>query len=189
MSLFLYKPHVEGPEGATTTPDIVIDRVFVDGAVKPVNFLCSGTHQQIEDGEICRPAYAVTAIGGGALISPAVVVGEARICVARMAWRLANLDETIGSVTLNGQRLDALRLPADLINAAGGSGDTLPRGYQLLCTLQEPASEALLEDAGRGRSLVHRIATVPVGEDRWGDRRPKPRYSVGPMMKEVQHFI
>ena len=93
MSLFLYKPHVEGPKGAITSPDIVVDRVFVDGVVKPVNFLCSGTHQQIEDGETCRPAYAVTAIGGGALISPAVLVGEGRICVARMAWRLANLDE------------------------------------------------------------------------------------------------
>ncbi len=189
MSLFLFKPHVEGPEGAITTPDIVIDRVFVDDAVKPVNFLCNGTHQQIEDGEACRPAYAVTAVGGGALISPAVLIGAARICVARLAWRLVNLDETIGSVTLNGHRLDSLRLPGDLIAAAGGEGDTLPRGYQLLCTLPEGASEALLEDAGRGRSLKHRITTVPVDEDRWGDRRPKPRYSVGPMMKDVQHFI
>jgi hypothetical protein len=28
-----------------------------------------------------------------------------------------------------------------------------------------------------------------ISEDRWGDVRPKPRYSVGPMMKEVQHYI
>lgn len=189
MSLFLFKPHVEGPEGNVTTPDIIIDRVFVDGTARPVNLLCGGTHHQVEPGEICMPAYAVTAIGGGALIGPAVLIGSSRICVARMAWRLANLDDAIGAVTLNGRRLDSLHLPADLIAAAGGEGDILPRGYQLICTSGDVGAEATLQDPGRRRSFQHRLTTVSVDDDPWGDQRPKPRYSVGPMKKDVQHFI
>jgi len=28
-----------------------------------------------------------------------------------------------------------------------------------------------------------------ISEDRWGGVRPSPRYSVGPMMKDIPHFI
>jgi hypothetical protein len=189
MSLFLFKPHVEGPEGNITTPDIVIDRVFVNGAPKTINLISTETYHQVDEGEPAYPAYGITALGGGAVISPAVLLGSGRICLARTAWRLNNLNGNVGEVTLNGQSLAALRLPADLIEAAGGEGDTLPRGYLLICVAEETSAQAVLGDRARGRELSHRLTLSLISEDRWGDVRPKPRYSVGPMMKEVQHYI
>lgn len=189
MSLYLFKPHVIGPEDNITTPDIVIDRVFVDGKLRPVSALTSNPYQQVEEGETGCPAYVITALGGGALIGPAVVLGSGSICLARFAWRLNNLDRHIGDVTLNGMALSSVRLPEDIISQAGGKDDTLPRGYQLVAAASKEDSTALLEDPVRGRRLEHRVTLLPVTEDRWGDQRPKPRYSVGPMTKEVTHYI
>lgn len=189
MSLFLFKPHVEGPEGNITTPDIVIDRLYIDGRLAPINALTSETYLQTVSAEKVNPAFVITALGGGALIGPAAVMSSGRVVVARCAWRLNNLDGNIHSVRLNGNELSALTLPADLIEAAGGSGDTLPRGYQLVCTAPGPASDVVLEDPTRRRVLNLKLALSPVDLDRWGDLRPKPRYSVGPVKKEVPHFI
>ena len=50
MSLFLYKPHVEGPEGNVTTPDIVIDRVFVGSTPTPLTVLTTELYHQAEPG-------------------------------------------------------------------------------------------------------------------------------------------
>ena len=189
MSLFLFKPHVVGPEGNITTPDILIDRVFVDGQVTSINNVTSETYLQIAAGETARAAYVITALGGGALIGPALVMSSGRVVAGRSAWRLNNLDGNIARVTLNGTALSALKLPADVIETAGGFGDTLPRGYQLLCTAPETATTARLDDPSRDRSLEAKLVLTSVNDDRWGDERPKPRYSVGPMMKEVPHFI
>ena len=95
----------------------------------------------------------------------------------------------VGAVTLNGQSLAALRSPADLIEAAGGEGDTLPRGYLLICVAGEADTQATLVDPTRKRELRHRLKLSLISEDRWGGTRPMPRYSVGPMMKEIPHFI
>lgn len=189
MSLYIFKPHVEGPEGNITTPDIVIDRVFVDGGVVPVNNLTSETYLQAEQDDTARAAYVVTALGGGALIGPAAILGANRVIVARCAWRLNNLDDGIADVTLNGIALKKLQLPADIIAGVGGHGDTLPRGYQVLATADSVGTTVEMVDPARNRSLSMELKISSVVQDRWGDDRPKPRYSVGPMMKEVQHFI
>lgn len=189
MSLFLFKPHVEGPEGQVTTPDIVIDRVFVDGGLRSVNTLTSETYFQTEADAVVTPAIAVTALGGGALIGPAAVLGSGFICAGRRAWRLNNLDDHIAKITLNGASLADIGLPSDLIASAGGSGDTLPRGYMLLKTAKNAANEITLSDGLMKRELSLRIVAAPAEHDRWGDARPKPRYSVGPTQKDVQHFI
>jgi len=188
MSLFLFKPHVVGPKGDITTPDIIVDRLYVDGKLKSLNSLSSETYQLIEPGETCRPAYAITAAGAGALISPATLIGLSRICIARKSWRLQNLNGHTGTVTLNGIKLETLRLPSDLIEATGGSGDTMPRGYLLICSSSEESTEAILNDQKRGRKLVNRMSLSSVEDDPWGGKRPNSRYSVGPMIKEVEHY-
>ncbi|MCR9138533.1 MAG: hypothetical protein NXI27_21205 [Alphaproteobacteria bacterium] len=192
MSYFLYKPHVIGPEESITTPDIMVDRVFENGRLRSVNSVSSDCWRQVETvetGVSAQAAYAVVALGGGALIGPAVVVSDGAIIIARKAWRLNNLDGHIADVTLNGTKLSDLDLPAAIIEKAGGSGDTLPRGYMLLCTAPGDVRDAVLSDPIRQRSLSHRIVLDPVDHDRWGTARPKPRYSVGPTQKDVQHFI
>jgi hypothetical protein len=189
MSLFLFKPHVVGSEDNITTPDIVIDLVYVDGKVRSVNNLTSETYLQIDEGETSHPAFVLTALGGGALIGPAAVLSSGRVCLARKAWRLNNLDGQIAEITLNGTALSALRLPAELIEQAGGNDDTLPLGVQLICTLPDEGTTAVLADAKRGRELTHNMVVTAAASDRWVGKRPKPRYSVGPMMKEVQHFL
>jgi len=189
MSLFLFKPHVEGPEGNITTPDVVIDRVFVNGVLKSTNLVNTESYHEVDESDLAYPAYGIIALGGGALISPAVIIGSERICLSRMAWRLNNLNENVGAVTLNGISLSALKLPANLIEAAGGVGDTLPRGYLLICVASETSTHATLVDPTLKRELRHRLKLSLISEDRWGGVRPLPRYSVGPMMKDIPHFI
>lgn len=189
MSLFLLKPHVIGPEGNITTPDIVVDRLFVDGAVRPVGLVTHDCWQQAPAEDTAQGAYVLMALGGGALILPCVVLGSGAVIVARKAWRLNNLDGHVGKVSLNGTSLAEIGVPEVEIAAAGGTGDTLPRGYLMVRTATGNTTKAVLEDPGLGRKLAHRVVLEDVAGDRWGGGRPKPRYSVGPMMKEVPHFI
>lgn len=188
MNLFLFRPHVANAAGKITTPDVVIDRLFVNGTARPLGTLTSDLWHQADVGETGKAAYAITALGGGALLSPAVVLGSGKVVVARSAWRLHTLDDRIGTVTLNGAPLADVGPPARSIEAAGGSGDTLPRGFMLVTTAAE-GLEATLTDPRDGRSLTMTVTLEPVDADRWGTQRPKPRYSVGPTQKEVQHFI
>ena len=189
MSLFLYKPHVEGPEGNITTPDIVIDRVFVGGTPTPLTVLTTELYHQVEQGEEANSRYALTALGGGALISPAVRLASGSIVLARKAWRLKNLAGHLDAVALNGQSLGEVGLPSELISENGGSGEVLPRGFLVVCENAVPGNRATLWDGKLGRSLDHQVVLEDVTADRWGGRRPDPRYSVGPTKREVPHFI
>ena len=189
MALFLYKPHVEGPDGNITSPDIIVDHTSVDGSPVAVNRLTHQCWQQTSANDTARAAYGIMALGGGALILPTLVLESGSIVVARMAWRLNNLDSHIGEVQLNDVALSNIGLPANEIESAGGHGDTLPRGIMLIKTYGEDTRNANLIDPRLDRKLLHRVVFERIDEDRWGDSRPQPRYSVGPMKKEVQHFI
>ena len=189
MSLFLLKPHVTGPEGQITSPDVIVDRMFVDGALSPVNALTHEAWQQAASDETGKPAYGIMAIGGGALILPVVVLGSGAVIASRKAWRLNNLDAHVGDILLNGTALSTVGLPAHDIEAMGGSGDTLPRGYLLVRTMPVEALNAELSDPQTGRTLSHKVVLEDMASDPWADARPKPRYSVGPTMKDVPHYI
>ena len=152
MSLFLLKPHVTGPEGQVTSPDVIMDRLFVDGAPRPIGNLTHEAWQQAAAGEVGTAAYGIMALGGGALILPAVVLGSGTVIAARCAWRLNNLDEYVGEVLLNGTALSTVGLPAHEIEAAGGAGDTLPRGYLLIRTAAGASLSAQLSDPQTGRA-------------------------------------
>lgn len=189
MTMFLYKPHVLGPEGAMTSPDLIVDHAFVDGARLPLAQLTMAAWLQTAKEETARASYAVMALGGGALLAPAVVLGDDTVSVARMAWRLNNLDNRIGQVTLNGRPLADIGLPVDMIAAAGGEGDALPRGFLLIRTSDHSRWHATLIDSASDRMLSHKVHPVSVAQDRWGDARPRPRYSVGPTKRDVTHYI
>ena len=186
--LFLYKPHIAGPSDDVTSPDIVIDHLYVDGAKRTLAMLTSETWQQIS-GESAQAAYAVTALGGGAILSPASVLRSGIVVLSRGAWRLNNLDGHIAQVTLNDVALAEIGLPAALIERVGGSGDVLPRGFVLIQTASGTTLQAVLDDPVKSRRLEHRIVAEDLAQDRWGKTRPRPRYSVGPTQKDVDHYI
>ena len=187
--MFLLKPHVAGPEGQVTTPDVIVDYLEVDGERRPLRFLTHECWQQADKDTTAGPAYCVMALGGGALILPGSVLSNGFVVVARQAWRLGNLDGHVGDVTLNGTPLRYFGLPADMIEAAGGTGDALPRGFLLVRTAGATRDTAVLSDRVLGRVLSHRLHLDSLDGDRWGDARPRPRYSVGPTQKEVPHYI
>lgn len=189
MSFFLLKPHVTGPEGQITTPDVIVDHLFVNTEPAPVSLVTHEIWRQGPAGETAEAAYGIMALGGGALIMPALVLSSGPVVAARSAWRLTNLDKHIGSVELNGRRLSEIGLPARMIESAGGAGDALPRGYLLVRTASGSARAAALTDPVLGRTLKHRVVIETAEQDRWGDCRPTPRYSVGPTQKEIPHFI
>ncbi len=190
MSLFLFRPHVVGPGGNVTTPDVVVDRVFVNGTVRPVGSLTHECWQQTDVDETAAAGYGVMALGGGALLVPALVMGSGIIVIARQAWRLNNLDGHIGQVALNGTALADVGLPEAEITAAGGTGDALPRGYLLVRVIEgSNTRQAELCDPVKERSLTLRIFFEDMARDRWGDARPRPRYSIGPTQREIPHFI
>lgn len=186
--LYLYKPHITGPKNEITSPDVAIDCLFVDDAKRPLAMLSSEAWQQVS-GETAQAAYAVTALGGGALLSPACTLSSGLVVVARAAWRLHNLDGHVGQVTLNGASLDKIYLPETAIAAAGGSGDVLPRGFMLIQTAQGATWQATLDDPVLRRRLTLHVVAEDLAQHRWGEARPNPRYSVGPTQKEVDHYI
>ena len=188
MSFFLYKPHVVGRAEIVTSPDVIIDHLFVDRRMRPVGLLSSEAWLQVEGEETSQAAYAIVALGGGALIGPAVVLGSGTVAIARKAWRLSYLDGHAERVALNGKTLADAGTPADQIEAAAGSGDALPRGFLLVRTVEGNVRSAELVDPVLGRSLSHRVVLEQMETDRWGEDRPAPRYSVGPTGKDVQHF-
>ena len=188
MPLFLFKPHVEGLDGQVTSPDVIVDRVFLEATEKPVARLTSEIAQQVERTDTARVAYALTAIGGGTLISPAILLSSGAMVIARRAWRLKHVDDHLASVTLNGTPLDAMGPPEQLIQSAGGGSGVLPRGIMVLHP-DGTGEHAELHDAVLERRLAHRVALEPVGRDRWQQETPDPRYSIGPTRKEIRHYI
>ena len=178
-----------GPEGNVTTPDVIVDRLFVNGEPAQVSLVTHEVWQQTHAGETAAAAYGIMALGGGALLMPALVLGSGTVVAARSAWRLQNLDGHIGSAELNGRRLSEIGLPASTIESVGGTGDALPRGFLLIRTASGSARSAELTDPVLGRTLKHRVVLESVDQDRWGSGRPAPRYSVGPTQREIPHYI
>lgn len=191
--MFLLKPHVTGPEGQITSPDVIVDKLFVNGEMRPLALLTHECWQQAASAanaaSAAKAGYGIMALGGGALILPVLELAAGLVIAARQAWRLNNLDGHIDQVTLNGTPLSDIGLPQQLIEAAGGTGDALPRGYLLVCTAQADALSATLEDPKLGRRLEHIAHLEDMSADRWGTARPRPRYSVGPTQKDVPHYI
>lgn len=191
MALFLFRPHIENDKGQITTPDVVVDRVYLDDGWRPVGLLSSELSHQAGSAAEARSAYAVTALGGGAIISPMVVLGTGIMVAARTAWRLSSITDRSGELALNGTGVDSLISPARLIERAGGANGTLPRGVMAVCIGSHgETAELRFSDAdGDPRSISCTVDLELPGADRWERSAPRPRYSVGPTQKDVPHFI
>lgn len=186
MSLFLYKPHVEGPTGAVTTPDILIDRLLAGGAPVPVGRLSADPSQQVTQGETGAPGLVLVAAGAGTLLAPALALGDGRVVLGRAAWRLRALDPAA-------LRLAGAALPepvAAMLAAGGGEGDMLPRGVAVLSTAAPaplgPVCEVVLE---AGAAAIRLVVWAESLEQDSRAPRPLPRYSVGPTRTDVTHYV
>ena len=185
--LFLYKPHVTGAEGQVTSPDVIVDRAFVDETQVSLGRLTQESWVQSADGVTGRAGYGVMALGGGALILPVVILSDGTVSLSRKAWRLHAVQERAGPLALNGTSLTQVGPPEQVVEAVGGSGDALPRGYLAVQTAEAETWRATLQSGDD--TLTHEVHPEPLGQDRWGDARPRPRYSVGPTQRDVTHYI
>lgn len=91
---FVFRPHVRRSDGATVTPDILIDRVRVVGPdsveARPVAQLTTETAlQRSAEGAAGKPAYALVAASFGTLLAAGAVFDDA-LPVGRVAWRYAD---------------------------------------------------------------------------------------------------
>lgn len=185
--MFLLKPHVTGPTGQVTSPDVIVDRVFLDGLATPLHRLTHGVWQATV--EPVAAAYAVMALGAGPLVLPVVVLSSGPIVVARQAWRLANFEAHAGEVTLNGVPLARIGTPSALIAQAAGLGKELPRGHLLVRTLPGASQTAELVDPRLGRTLAHAVMANVQDTDQRDSAQAQGRYAVGPTRKDVTHYI
>ena len=92
---FVFHPHVRRLDGATVTPDILIDRVRVVGPdgveARPVAHLTTGAAlQRPSVGTIGKPAYVLVAASFGTLIAAGAVFDDA-LPVGRDAWRCGDV--------------------------------------------------------------------------------------------------
>ena len=212
MSFFLFKPHVEGPKGDITTPDILLDRLFVahEGKVSsvPVDRVTCESELQIDDDVTAVPGFFLVASGAGPIVGPAVQLNSGNgvhsitdIQLARKAWRHANLTEHFEEIELASsvgkKQLGAFSdMEAVIPQVPGVVAEQLPRGiavlafaYELVTDLDAPARFAMtLQDDVKSRKLDHYAQLVPISVDPWHDR-PTPRYSVGPQTGEVTHYV
>ncbi|MEO0997544.1 MAG: hypothetical protein AAFX58_08495 [Pseudomonadota bacterium] len=212
MTHLLFKPHVVNGSGAITTPDILLDKVFVngpDGATPlPVHRVQCATALQVDSPAVLlTPAFALAAAGGGALLGIALLIrnrdepaGRPDALLCRQAWRLRHDGRSAGDVELRlsvEHHSETIRL-GDSVQARSflrqaDAGWELARGVLCLCT---PSIEPVVTDAPASvrltlanpdRDLRFVSELVPVTADRW-DERPWPRYSTGPA-GDVEHYI
>jgi hypothetical protein len=142
-SSFVYHPHVHQSDGTVITPDIAIDRVFASGAdglaACPVSRLTSAAAiQQPAGAPIGTPAVILLAASYGLLIAPGVILEDA-LALSRAAWRLDDIRDGYGDVTLGSwtieagkktafqsETLDGLMSPTDVMGALGNASGLKP---------------------------------------------------------------
>jgi len=189
MALFLLKSHVTGPSGQVTSPDVIVDRLILNGSTIALHRLTHDAWQQCAEDTTARAAYALMALGGGDLILPVIVVDGGPIVAARCGWRLSALADHFDHVALNGVPLTDICVPSTLVASIAGPSQTLPRGHLLVQTKDGLAFDAVLEDHKIGRVLAHKVTVESLGSGRWSTNAYDNRYAVGPTKKEVQHYI
>lgn len=215
MTHFVYRPHIAGPENNITTPDILIERVFLNAGN---DFIGIPVHRIMTRAELQRgktellltPAYALISLGGGTLITAATVIREkgqspasAEVLMPRQAWRLGNvldhMENLDVSICCEGrcvQQVNCAEVGPDLAVAPlCDSAERMPRGVAVLCAPTDASFilagsatiSVTLHDKTKQRELTHNQRYTHLDEDRWR-ARPLPRYTVGPV-GEVKHYI
>lgn len=175
MSIFLFRPHIDGPVGITT-PDLIIDRLWVDNQATATNLLTHNSFWQSADDTTATCALALTEAGAGTLISPALIMPNGQICIARRAWRWKYID----TLTANGHAIDtSVKQQCEALSS------NLKRCQMGIITLPEQANQLTL---GWGdKQLDHKLHIELLAD--LVEETEKPRYSVGPMRHPVDHFV
>lgn len=162
------------------------------------------------------PAYVLVAAGGGTLLSVAaeVVFAEQKIgagfmLLPRFAWRLKYLTEHWDALTLqvcsdteNVRENDSdipltkYASPEAVMDVLPMPERELPRGVMTFVTAtgvtyteNECTQLSLtITDSVSGMRLAHRVTLIPPNQEA-SEKRPAPRYSVGPTSGDIKHYI
>ncbi|MEM1261653.1 MAG: hypothetical protein AAGH76_04620 [Pseudomonadota bacterium] len=210
MSHLLLRPHVANANRDITSPDVLIDRVWVDQngskTYLPIQRLSQKDGLQMPAGPMTVTAAGLwTAAGGGPVFTIAVGLRPhgaplqmADFIVSRGAWRWRNVIEHWSSCRLSvvGTQTEQFTLSTEQIPAAiDEPSSTLPRSVALLTELAERSFdgtgthriEIRLSDPATGLELTQGVMVHTLGDDDGSDRLA-PRYAVGPAV-EVEHYI
>lgn len=218
MAHTLYKPHVIGPEGSITTPDLLLDSVSVNWEHKPFRLAIHRliTHRCLQLGtapHLALPGFALVASGGGTIVAPVTL-----IYCPQGPMELA--DAVIGRIAVRGRALEptaALRIQCtvtllDHNELSTASEIQLPSGS--LASTNDRSSPAVQRCAVQIQlTSVEPFAVVGGAEVttafRWSDEpegaavshtttfeplpddldeRESGRYSIGPI-GPVKHYI
>ena len=144
MNIVLLKPHVENSQGHITTPDIIVDQLFVSDEhsiqQRPAGLLSHASWLDLHDtlNADILPCVLFVAAGAGTLICPAFAINDTTVSVARAAWRLDQVngcavESKCGSAAEPVQLIMPEKEPV-FSKVPGASGSTLPRGTALLCS-------------------------------------------------------
>lgn len=206
MNFFLTRPHVENAKGDVTTPDILIDRLFVfsgeASAPRPLVGLSHDIEAQTEQAGISvTPAILLFAAGAGTLVSPALSLIDGRLLLARKAWRMRYLENGFSALRL---RMNDDEISLDEIGSylgvvssiPGGRLEHLPRGIGVVVKAEKlearsvPSSREvveLIDTRSKGR-LRHWVDMIDITRDSW-EHRPAPDYATGPQNMGVKHYV
>ena len=217
MAHMLYKPHVIGPEGLVTTPDLLLDSISVNGmqttfALPVHRLLTLHSLQLVTAAHFLLPGYALVACGGGTIMAPVILiycpegpVELAEVVMGRFAVRCRALDR---HATL---RVECSLTSADWADQPTKSQVTLPSDYS--ADFDRPNDVTLGRSSAEIWPSSHKPLTVE-GDTlvettlRWSDEphdavslstaiellpvtaqdRGAGRYSVGPI-GPVKHYI
>jgi hypothetical protein len=158
-----------------------------------------------------RPAYVMVAAGAGVLLGFGIELGNeennasSAVLISRFAWRMKYLNDHFDKLLLNitidsddtaNIALDNFPAVDEILNRVAEGGDQLQRGLAVCVTAigksQQIGAPAIVElkltDADLERQFSHRISLIDVTQDHW-DKRPLPRYSIGPTTKKIKHFV
>ena len=210
--MFLFKPHVTGPENNVTTPDVLIDRIAVTDDDKLNRVPCQRvtSEQQIEitAGAYLQAAFTLVAAGGGVLFCPTLLVTGTSdqttisdIVLPRYAWRLKNFNRQKAALTAvfalasNVEKIVVEMKSINRLTQSRGINNELARGVAISCAIGEPQAFAKthqfaclsITDEEQARSLEQATKLQAVDLDVWPDR-PPPRYAVGPV-NTTKHYI
>jgi hypothetical protein len=210
--MFLFKPHVTGPENNITTPDVLIDRVAVtddDNLNRvPCQRVTSEQQIQVTAGAYLQAAFTLVAAGGGVLFCPTLLVTATSdqttisdIVLPRYAWRLKNFSREKSALTAmftlasNVEQIVVKMKSINWLTQSRGINNELARGVAISCAIGErqafsntnQLARLSFTDEEQARSLEQATNLQLVDLDAWPDR-PLPRYSVGPV-NTTKHYI
>jgi len=205
MSLFLFKPHVRGPE-YVTSPDLLVDSLAVaagdagEGTL-PTALLSTAYALEIPaDGATARGGLYVCAAGAGAIFGTVFEVTcpalGPRYVVARQALRGRHEADGIPGFVLtlgDGEVRHDVALPAadaitELLHRIDRGRMALILDASAPMPVRPGALQLALTRAEGLPALTQRLVLESLNQRHW----PEPtaaRYTVGPTEGEVEHYV